>query len=310
MPDPHKGGRVYRNGRQGSCWGADMKTAVVTGVSTGIGAAIAAELIAAGWQVFGSVRKETDGVTAKARLGPSFHPLVFDVTDEAAVLAAAATVQAQLGGGVLHGLVNNAGIALADPLLVQPTDDFRRQIEVNLVGPFIVTKAFAPLLGAREHGPSDKGRVVNISSVSGVIAAPFVGAYSASKHGLEGMSASLRRELQLFGVDVIIVGPGFVATPIWDKGEQKDVAHLRGTVWAKPFMRFGEVALRGGRKGAAPDAIGKVVVEALTVPRPKARYAPVVGRFKNWVLPTRLPARLIDRLVAKQLGLVQSRKRG
>jgi NAD(P)-dependent dehydrogenase (short-subunit alcohol dehydrogenase family) len=122
-----------------------MKSAVVTGISTGIGAGIAAELIAAGWQVFGSLRKESDGIAARARLGQSFHPLVFDTTDERGVLAPAAPVQAQLGGHVLNGLVNSAGIALSDPLIVQSTDDFPRQIDVNLVGPFIVTKAFASL---------------------------------------------------------------------------------------------------------------------------------------------------------------------
>lgn len=285
-----------------------MKSAVVTGISTGIGAAIASELIAAGWQVFGSVRKGADGDAAKARLGPAFHPLVFDTTDEPAVVAAAETVRAQLDGRVLHGLVNNAGIAVPDPLVVQRTEDFRRQIEVNLVGPFIVTKAFAPLLGAREGGPAGKGRIVNISSVAGKISAPFLGAYAASKHGLEGMSASLRRELQIFGVDVIIVGPGFVATPIWDKGEQKDIEHLRGTRWAKPFQTFGDVAIRNGRRGAAPDAIARIVVKALTVRRPKARYAPVAGQFVNWVVPSRLPDRLIDKLIGKKFGLVPPKK--
>jgi NAD(P)-dependent dehydrogenase (short-subunit alcohol dehydrogenase family) len=280
-----------------------VKSAVVTGISTGIGAGIAAELIAAGWQVFGSVRKESDGHAAKARLGPFLHPLVFDTTDESAVVAAAATVGAQLGGSVLDGLVNNAGIALTDPLIVQPTEDFRRQIDVNLVGPFIVTKAFAPLLGAREGAPAGKGRIVNISSVAGKVGAPFLGAYAASKHGMEGMSASLRRELQVFGVDVIVVGPGFVATPIWDKAETNAAEHLSGTVWAGPFKSFVDRMIRDGRNGFAPEAIGRVVVEALTVARPKARYAPVAGKLVNWVLPTWLPARLVDKLIGRRIGL-------
>jgi NAD(P)-dependent dehydrogenase (short-subunit alcohol dehydrogenase family) len=284
-----------------------MNSAVVTGVSTGIGAAVATELIAAGWQVFGSVRRESDGMAAKARLGKSFHPLVFDTTDEPAVVAAAEMVRSQLAGGALHGLVNNAGIALADPLIVQPTDDFRRQIDVNLVGPFIVTRAFAPLLGAREDAPPGRGRIVNISSVAGAIGSPFLGAYVASKHGLEGMSASLRRELQIFGVDVVIVAPGFVATPIWDKGEQRGLEHLRGTVWEKPATKFGDLMMRDGRKGASPEAIGQIVVRALTARNPKARYAPVVGKFKNWMLPTLLPARLLDKLIGQRFGLRHSR---
>lgn len=281
-----------------------LKSAVVTGVSSGIGAGIAEELLAAGWQVFGSVRKEADAVVAQARYGANFVSLLFDTTDEAAVERAAQKVREALDGRVLNGLVNNAGVAFTDPLLVQPTEDFRQQIEVNLVGPFIVTKAFAPLLGAREEARGTKGRIVNISSVGGRISPPFLGAYAASKHGLEGMSGSLRRELQLFGVDVIVVGPGSVATPTWDKAEAKGAAHLAGTVWAKPVGAFMDFMLAGGRKGLAPEVIGKVVVEALTKAKPKARYAPVPGKFANWVLPTRLPVRVIDKVIGKQLGLL------
>lgn len=284
-----------------------MKSAVVTGISTGIGAGITAELIASGWQVFGSVRKQSDGEAAKARFGKAFYPLVFDTTDEEAVNAAARTVQAQLRGGLLDGLVNNAGVAFFDPLLMQPTEDFRQQIEVNLVGPFIVTKAFAPLLGAREGAPEGRGRIVNISSVGGRIGPPFLGAYAASKHGLEGMSASLRRELQIFGVDVIIVGPGSVATPTWDKAAAKALDHLKGTIWAGPVERFRDIMITEGRKGDAPETIGKTVVQALSVRKPKTRYAAVAGKLANWVLPTRLPARLIDKLIGKQLGLIQKK---
>lgn len=281
-----------------------MKSAVVTGVSTGIGAGIVAELIAAGWQVFGSVRKEADGVAARALYGQNFVPLIFDTTDEIAVAAAAAMVREKLAGKPLNGLVNNAGIAQSGPLIVQDTAEFRHQIEVNLVGPFIVTKAFAPLLGARDGAPASKGRIVNMSSVGGRICPPFLGAYAASKHGLEGMSGSLRRELQIYGVDVVIVGPGSVATPIWDKAEGGEAGFLKGTIWAKPFKTFMEFMIKEGRKGFAPEKIGAVVVEALTTAKPKARYAPVAGKFANWVLPTRLPARVVDRLIGKQVGLL------
>ena len=284
-----------------------MKSAVVTGVSTGIGAGIAGELIAAGWQVFGSVRKEADAALARASYGENFVPLIFDTTDEAAVADAVEVVRAGLGGRTLDGLVNNAGIALSGPLLVQPTEEFRQQIEVNLVGPFIVTKAFAPLLGARENAPPKKGRIVNISSVGGRICPPFLGAYAASKHGLEGMSGSLRRELQIYGVDVVIVGPGSVSTPIWDKAESADAGQLAGTIWTKPFTTFMELMIADGRKGFTPRKIGAVVVEALTAAKPKARYAPVAGKFANWVLPTRLPSRFVDRLIGKRVGLLPAR---
>lgn len=248
--------------------------------------------------------KESDAVVAQTRHGANFVPLIFDTTDEAAVVSAAEKVREMLGARGLDGLVNNAGVAFTDTLLVQSTEDFREQIEVNLVGPFIVTKAFAPLLGAREGARGTKGRIVNISSVGGRISPPFLGAYAASKHGLEGMSGSLRRELLLFGVDAIVIGPGSVATPTWDKAEAKGAAHLQGTIWARPVHAFMDTMISNGRKGVQPEVIGQVVLTALTTARPKTRYAPVPGKFANWVLPTNLPARMVDKLIGKQLGLL------
>lgn len=284
-----------------------MKSVVVTGVSTGIGNAIVTELIEAGWRVFGSVRRPEDAQAAQTRFGRNFAPLIFDVTDEPAVQKAAAIVEKTLEGQNLAGLVNNAGAALADPLLIQSTEDFRRQIDINLAGPFIVTKAFAPLLGAREGASGEPGRIINMSSVGGRLAGPFLGAYVASRHGLEGMSASLRRELQIFGVDVIIVGPGSVATPIWDKSEADMAANSRPGIWAKPFELFIGGIIKEGRKGSKPEDIGRTVVKALSAAKPKARYAPVAGKLQNWNVPTSLPARTVDRLIGKQLGLLRKR---
>lgn len=280
-----------------------MNSVVVTGVSTGIGRGIASVLMKAGYRVFGSVRKAADAGALQAEHGERFAPLVFDVEDDAAIVAAAAEVRARLGGRTLAGLVNNAGIALAEPLLVQSVADFRKQIEVNLVGMFAVTRAFAPLLGAEPGLTGPKGRIVNISSVGGKIGPPFLGAYAASKHGVEGFSESLRRELQLVGIDVIIVGPGSVATPIWDKTEAGPSDHLAGTIWDRPFRAFRDVMIENGRKGLAPEQIGEVVKTALTVAKPQPRYAPVPGKLLNWILPTRLPSRVVDRIIGGQLGL-------
>lgn len=282
-----------------------MRSAVVTGVSTGIGDGIAAALIAAGWRVFGSVRSAADAAAAQARHGARFVPLIFDVGDEAAVAVAAAQVAALLGDANLDGLVNNAGIALSDPLIVQPTADFRRQIEVNLTGPFVVTKAFAALLGARPGAPRARGRIVNISSVGGRIGAPFLGAYVASKHGIEGLSATLRRELMPYGIDVVVVGPGSVATPIWDKADAAGLGHAVGTIWEAPARAFAAEALTQGRRGLAPARIGAVVLTALTAARPRTRYAPVPQPLLNWVLPNLLPQRVIDRLIARRFGLTR-----
>ncbi len=282
-----------------------MQTVVVTGVSSGIGKSIALLMVKSGWRVFGSVRKDVDAQALQAELGEAFVPLVFDVADDAAVIAASVAVRARLAGRTLDGLVNNAGIALSDPLLVQTVANFRKQIEVNLVGMFAVTRAFAPLLGADPALTGPKGRIVNMSSVGGRIGPPFLGAYAAAKHGVEGFSDSLRRELQLVGIDVVIIGPGSVATPIWDKSEAVPSAHLAGTIWERPFRAFTDYMIKDGRKVLAPERIGEVVRTALTTAKPRARYAPVPGKLLNWILPTTLPRRVVDRLIGRQLGLMK-----
>src|SRR5262245_13383183 len=159
---------------------------VVTGVSTGIGWGTAKILIQKGFRVFGSVRKTQDAERLQKEFGENFVPLIFDVTDEPAVQAAAQHVREQLSGETLFGLVNNAGIAVPAPLIHQATDDFRHQIEVNLISVLIVTKAFVPLLGSDRSLRGKPGRIINISSVGGKRGGPFLGAYVASKHGLEG----------------------------------------------------------------------------------------------------------------------------
>jgi len=279
-----------------------MKSVVVTGTSSGIGWGTASVLIRNGMRVFGSVRKQQDAERLAAEFGSAFTPLIFDITDAAAVRAAAEQVREQLGGETLFGLVNNAGIGLAGPLMYQPIDEFRHQIEVNLIGPLIVTQAFLPLLGADRSLRGTPGRIVNVSSVGGQNGGPFLGAYAASKHGLEGMSESLRRELMLYGIDVIIIGPGAVATPIWDKAEQIDTSIYAGTNYGEVFRRFGEYFVREGRKGYPPERIGEAILHALTTPKPRVRYAVVPQRFRNWTLPRMLPRRMVDRIIARALG--------
>ena len=281
-----------------------MKNVVVTGVSTGIGRGTVTVLAGKGWHVFGSVRKASDAHALQQELGDSFTPLVFDVEDDAAIVAAAAMMRARLAGRTLDGLVNNAGSSFSDPLLVQSVADFRRQIEINLVGMFAVTRAFAPLLGADPALAGPKGRIVNISSVGGRMGPPFLGAYAASKHGVEGFSESLRRELQLLGVEVVIVAPGSVATAIWDKAEALPLDSVAGTIWDKPYRAFIQYMVENGRKGLTPEHVGAVIATALTTPRPKTRYEVVKGRFANATLPSLLPRRTIDRLMGKQVGLL------
>lgn len=215
-----------------------MRSVVITGTSTGIGWGTAKVLIANGFRVFGSVRKTSDAERLAAEFGARFVPLIFDVTDEAAVKAAAADVRTALAGEKLAGLVNNAGVAVAGPLLELPIEEFRRQIEINLVGVVITTKAFAPLVGTDPQLQGNPGRIINISSVGGRNAVPFLAPYAASKFALEGLSESLRRELLPFGIDVIIIGPSAVATPIWSKAEQIDVTPYLNTPYATPLERL------------------------------------------------------------------------
>jgi NAD(P)-dependent dehydrogenase (short-subunit alcohol dehydrogenase family) len=283
-----------------------MRSVVITGTSTGIGWGTAKVLIGNGFRVFGSVRKVTDAERLAAEFGPNFVPLVFDVTDEAAVKAAADQVRAALAGEKLFGLVNNAGVAVAGPLLELPIEEFRRQIEINLIGVVITTQAFAPLLGVDRQLTGSSGRIVNIGSVGGRNAVPFLSPYNASKFAMEGLSESLRRELLPFGVDVIVVGPGAVATPIWGKAEQIDVTPYRDTPYAVPLERLRNYMLGMGKKGLPPERVGEVVLLALTAPKPKVRYAVSPQPLQDFIART-FPRRFVDRMIGGRLGLLPAR---
>ena len=284
-----------------------MKSIVVTGVSTGIGWGTTKVLIQNGFRVFGSVRKTQDAERLSKEFGANFIPLIFDVTDEPAVQAAARQVSEQLNGEALFGLVNNAGIAVPGPLAHLPTADFRHQLEVNLVSVLIVTKAFVPSLGSDRSLRGGPGRIVNISSVGGKFGAPFLGAYTASKHGLEGFSESLRRELMLYGIDVIIIGPGSVATPIWDKAEKIDTSLYANTEYIESAQRVQKFMIADGRKGYPPEKVGEVVLQALTTSKPRVRYAVVPGSALNRIIQMILPKRVVDNVFARNLGLQQKR---
>ncbi|MEW5986155.1 MAG: SDR family oxidoreductase [Chloroflexota bacterium] len=279
-----------------------MKAVVVTGVSTGIGRAAAADLLAHGYQVFGSVRRPADATQLQRELGPAFTPLLFDVTDEGAVRAGAGVVADALAGRGLWGLVNNAGIAVPGPLLFMPAADFRRQFEVNLFGALLVTQAFAPLLGAKKGASYPPGRIVNISSISGIITYPFMAAYAASKHALEAFSDGLRRELLLYGVDVIVIEPGSVQTPIWDKAAEQDASTLAETDYGPLLASFQKTMVERGRHSQPVEVVSRAIRLALESERPKTRYLLPSNWVSGWLLP-RLPDRWFDRVIGRRLGL-------
>jgi NAD(P)-dependent dehydrogenase (short-subunit alcohol dehydrogenase family) len=280
-----------------------MKQVVITGVSTGIGHASTKVLLDRGFRVFGSVRRREDADRLQKEFGKNFVPLLFDVTNEAAVQLAADKVGHDLGTSTLDGVVNNAGIEVTGPLAYLPVDHFRQQLEVNLIGPLIVAKAFLPLLGSDPARKGTPGRIVNISSTSAKIAGPFTGAYSASKFALEGFSESLRRELILFGIDVIIIRPGAVVTPIWQKAEAGVTERFRNTPFVGALKKFEQYSAGEATSGLSPETIGHAVWLALTDARPKVCTAIVPQRFKNWTIPQLIPMRILDKLVAQFFGI-------
>ena len=284
-----------------------MKTVVITGASTGIGRSAAEYLAEQGWRVFAGVRKEADGVPLKAA-HENIVPILLDVTKQEQVDVAVETVSATLDGRKLDGLVNNAGIALMGPLALQPLDEFEAHFQVNTFGLLRATQAFAPLLGMDESRSGPSGRIINITSVGGRLASPFLGAYTATKHAVESMTDSLRRELVIYGIDAIAIGPGSVKTPIWDKAEDKNAdTPYANTAWAGPIAKFSETMLAGGRDGLEPEAVSKIIETALTAKKPKARYAPVPNKLTNFTLPMLLPKRVVDGFFWKKFGL-QRRK--
>jgi hypothetical protein len=279
--------------------------ALVTGAATGIGRAAVKVLTGHGWRVFAGVRKPADADSLRQEFGERVAPLLFDVTDAAAVNAAAREARAALGGRTLKGLVNNAGMGLGGPLAHQPVDEIRQVFEVNVFGAVTVSQAFIPLLGADAALTGGPGRIVNITSVGGRLAPPFLGDYAMSKHALEAFTDSLRRELTIYGIDVIAIGPGAVVTPIWDKAEKADATRYAESDFAPALKRFKDYFIAEGRKGLPPERIGEAIHRALTLPRPRARYAVVPNRLFNWTMPMLLPKRVVDRLIAKQLGLTR-----
>jgi NAD(P)-dependent dehydrogenase (short-subunit alcohol dehydrogenase family) len=283
-----------------------MRTVVVTGASSGIGWGCVKILIAAGFRVAGSVRKQADADRLSREFGANFTPLLFDVTDEAAVAAGARQVADMLAGETLAGLVNNAGVAVPGPLLYLKIDDFRHQIEVNLTGQLVVTQAFLPLLGADRSRTGPPGRIVMISSVGGKNAFPFLGPYSASKFALEGLSEALRRELMLFGIDVIVVAPGAVATPIWDKADAVDMTAFANTPYIAMLEKMKNYMIANGRKGLTPERLGDAVKTALTAAKPKTRYTVTPEPIQN-LMANILPKRVLDKLIGRQLGLIPAK---
>ena len=232
------------------------------------------------------------------------------MTDDLAVRSAAAEVEQIVGEEGLWGLVNNAGLPGFGPLMHIPEQEVRRQFEVNVFGLLRVTQISLPLLGATKNVSHPPGRIVNISSTRGKIAYPMLGSYSASKHAVEALSDALRRELLLYGVDVIVIEPGSIRTPIWEKAESIDRSPYEDTDYTPSLKRLLEDVAEQKHKALPVTVVSRVIRLALTVKRPKARYAIPDSRFTRWLFPRYLPDCWLDWIISRFLGMtrrVQSR---
>lgn len=274
-----------------------FKSVVITGASTGIGRASALHMDRLGWGVFAGVRSDSDAAALRAEGSGRLVPLVLDVAHSASIKSAVQAVGAALGGTGLSGLVNNAGIPFGGPIEYLALDDVRRLFEVNYFGVIAVTQAFLPLLRL------GRGRIANMSSVGGLVSAPFVSPYSSSKFALEAFSDSLRMELHPWDIHVSVIEPGAIDTPIWGKAGDVVQKLIDGAPQAGRDLYGAAIdglAPRYAPHGISTDAVSSAVAHALTSPHPKTRYA--IG-FEGAVarLLRGLPDRLRDRLILSQL---------
>jgi NAD(P)-dependent dehydrogenase (short-subunit alcohol dehydrogenase family) len=284
----------------------DQMTVVVTGASTGIGAACALDCAGRGMTVFAGVRDPRTGEALAAKGGPLLIPITIDVTDELSIARSVEAVQLVVGEKGLGGLVNNAGIVVGSPLEVIPLSHLRKQLEVNVIGQIAVTQAFLPLL---RRG---RGRIVNMGSIAGRGTIPLLGPYSASKYALEALTDALRMELQPWGILVSIIEPGAIATPIWEKSA-KEAEGLEASVSVEAKALYGEAVIRireaiaqAAKRAIAPEAVVRAVHHALTAPRPRTRY--LVGtdaKLRAWMVKW-LPDRVQDRLLVWALKYPRS----
>ncbi|MGE0785159.1 MAG: SDR family oxidoreductase [Sandaracinaceae bacterium] len=274
------------------------KTILITGTSTGVGYGATKALSAAGYRVIATVRSAEDAERLTQELGSGVHPVLCDVTRPDDVAALPAHVARISENGWLDGLVNNAAIELIAPAELQPMEDIRALFETNVFGLMAVTKALLPVLGTAPEAGEHEGRIVNVSSIGGVLALPLLSAYAATKHAIEGYSHSLRRELRGTGVRVIILGPGAIRSALWRK-------HLprmyEGTPYERSMANLSELMRTSEAGAATEDAIGQFIRKLFEVRRPRARYVFTPNRLTNWTLPTLASHEMVDRMVARMI---------
>ena len=287
-----------------------MRSVLVTGVSTGIGKAIAEELLKNDFLVIGSVRKKNDAEYFEENYKNNFKSIILDVTKKKDIENAKKEVEKILleNKSYLCSIVNNSGIALGGPVRYLDVDIFRKQFEVNFFGLIEVTKSFLDLL-IDNNKYKMKNKIINIGSISGKRAYPFVAPYTSSKHALEGFSDALRRELLIHNLDVVLIQPGPIRTAIWEKAPSIEDNPFLKTEYEVPLRKFFKGYIQMGKNGYNPDIIGKRVVKVLMMNNPKTRYVITPQKIKNYLIPGFLPDRWVDRLTSKMLSLIYKPKK-
>jgi NAD(P)-dependent dehydrogenase (short-subunit alcohol dehydrogenase family) len=278
---------------------------LITGASSGIGFATALRMARRGTIVFAGIRRQIDGEKLLREGAGNIRPMLIDVVDQGSLLRARAKIES-LREYRLDGLVNNAGVALGGPFELLPLEELRKQFDVNFFGAIAAIQTFLPLL--RESG----GRIVNVSSIGGKLAAPFMGAYSASKFALEAASDALRLELRPFGVAVSIVEPGSVKTPFWRRSAEASLKIMYGAApetrseYDAMIRSVVRLAERHEANAILPEAVARVIERALFARRPRARYL-VGSDARIRLLVARLPEPVRDLIVMTAFGMTKKR---
>ena len=270
------------------------RTVLVTGTSSGIGRGLCQALIKRGYKVFGTVRNRKDATELKKEFGENLDALLVDVTDEKQVIKAKERVQNYLNGKPLTALINNAGIATLGPVEFLPTSDFKKQIDTKILGTFLCTKIFLPLLGTDNNLIGNPGRIINISSIlGGKIGSPFMSGYCASKHAVEAFSESLRRELKPYRIKVIIVAPGSVSTPIWKEvKKQKDQNKYHKTKYGISFKKILNSLESFDQNSLSMKQLTSIIIKSIEIKNPKIRYNPTKDPIqKLWPY---IPKKIMD----------------
>ena len=278
-----------------------MENIIITGASTGIGYSLCKIYLEKGCRVFGSVRNEDDANRLSKDFDENFHHLIFDVADHEAVNNSVAKVQAAIGDEGLACLINNAGIAVGGPVMHISVEDYQRQFDVNLFGVIAVTKAYLPLLGASKNHKNKPGKILNMSSISGQIAFAFLSPYCASKFAVEAFGDCLRREMIIYGIDVISIEPGAIKTPIWNKSPETP-AEVLASDFGTGLQQFQQYMGKSAKEGMESDDLAMEVFKVYKKRKPKTRYVFMNKKFTNFTIPRYfISARKFDGFIKKML---------